>query len=116
MSNTEGNKYAPQLSVSSRLNHAEHVTDAIRPLAARPVTQAPHAIQPIELFGGQTIEITEAADHTALHELRKKFLTNTLKVERATTNRVAQRLEVLRWAGAIWAAMAHLVANDLSAA
>jgi hypothetical protein len=78
MSNPKGNKYAPQLSVSSRLNYAEHVADAIRPLAARPVTQAPHAIKPIELLSGEAVEIAEAADHATLHELCEQLLTDAL--------------------------------------
>jgi hypothetical protein len=116
MANAECNKNAPQLSASSCLNHAEHVADAIRPFATRTVTQASHTVKPIELLSGQAIEIAEAANHTTLHELREELLSDALEIERTTTNRVAQRLEVLRWAGAVRAAMAHLVAHHFSAA
>ena len=116
MSNPERNEYAPQLSVSSRLNHAEHVADAIRALAARRVTQAPHTVEPVELLSGQAIEVTDAANHATFHQLCEQLLANALKVERATTNRVAQRLEVLCWARAIRTAMAHLVAHNFRTA
>ena len=116
MPNAECDQNAPQLSASSCLNHAEHVVDSIRPLAARPVTQAPHAIEPNELFCGQTVEITEAADHATLHQLRKQLLADALKVKRATTNRIAQCLEVLRWAGAIRAAMPNFVSHHFGTA
>ena len=80
------------------------------------VTQASHAVQPVELVSGQAIEITETANHATLHQLREQLLTDALEVERPTANRIAQRLKVLRRAGAIRAAMAHLIAYNFSAA
>ena len=116
MSYTERNKNAPQLSASSRLNHAEHVANAIRPLATRAVTQASHTVEPIELLSGQAIEIAEAANHATLHELREQLLADALEVERPTANRISQRLEVLRRAGTVRTAMTHLVAHHFGAA
>jgi len=81
-----------------------------------PSHEASHAIQPIELFGGQTIEITETANDATFHELCEQLLANALKVKRAATNRVAQRLEVLCWAGTVWTAVAHLVAHNFGVA
>jgi hypothetical protein len=115
MANAERNQNAPQLTTSARLDHAEHIADAVRTIATRSVTQAPHAIEPIELLSGQAIEIAEATHHASLHQLGKQLLTDTLKVECTATNRISQRLKVLRRAGAIWAAMAHLIAYDRSA-
>jgi hypothetical protein len=111
MANAERNQHAPELAASSRLDHAEHVANAIRPLATSTVTKAPHAIEPIELLSGQAIEITETANHAALHQLREQLLTDALKVERSAADGVPQRFEVLRWAGAVRAAMSHLVAH-----
>jgi hypothetical protein len=116
MANAERNKNAPQLSTSSRLNHAEHVADAIRPFATRAVTEASHTVKAIELFGGQAVEIAEVTNHAALNELREQLLADALKVERPTANRISQRLEVLRRAGTVRTAMAHLVTHHFSAA
>jgi hypothetical protein len=52
MANAERNQHAPELAASSRLNHAEHVANAIRPLATRTVAEASHAIESIKLFSG----------------------------------------------------------------
>jgi threonine dehydratase len=78
MANAERNQHAPELAASSRLNHAQHVAYAIRPLATSAVTEAPHAIKPIELFSGQAIEIAESADDTTLHQLGKQLFADTL--------------------------------------
>ena len=116
MTDAERHEDAPELLLLASLQLTEHIIDAIGTPLLRVRGNAPHAIKAIKVTCGEREEVGESANSAAVNKLLKQLLAESLNVQRAATNRMAEPLKDLRLAPGVRAAMAHLIAHNLTVA